>query len=137
MHHDLWDYDNAAPPALITLPDGRDAVLQGTKTAQLFAFDRATGAPIFPIKEVRVPKSDVPGEVTSATQPVSTLWNGIRTLTADDIWGATPEDLAECRARFDTLRYDGPFTPPSEKGSNPPSPKPSRLSRPRPRRPLS
>ena len=117
VHHDLWDYDNAAPPALITLPDGRDAVLQGTKTAQLFAFDRATGAPIFPVKEVPVPKSDVPGEVTSPTQPLSTLWNGIRTLTADDIWGATPEDLAECRARFATLRYDGPFTPPSEKGS--------------------
>ena len=28
VHHDLWDYDNAAPPALITLPDGKDAVLQ-------------------------------------------------------------------------------------------------------------
>ena len=64
-----------------------------------------------------MPKSDIPGEVTSPTQPVSALWNGITTLTAADIWGATPEDLAECRARFATLRYDGPFTPPSERGS--------------------
>jgi quinoprotein glucose dehydrogenase len=117
VHHDLWDYDNAAPPALITLPDGRDAVLQGTKTAQLFVFDRETGAPLFPVREVPVPKSDVPGEQTSATQPLSALSTGYRTLTEKDIWGSTPEDLAECRARFATLRYDGPFTPPSERGS--------------------
>jgi quinoprotein glucose dehydrogenase len=117
VHHDLWDYDNAAPPALVKLPGGRDAVLQATKTAQLFAFDRDTGAPLFPVEERAAPKSDVWLEKASATQPYSGLWNGIRTLTADDIWGATPEDLAECRARFATLRYDGPFTPPSEKGS--------------------
>jgi quinoprotein glucose dehydrogenase len=117
VHHDLWDYDNAAPPALVTLPDGKAAVLQGTKTAQLFALDRETGAPLHPVNEIAVPKSDIAGEVTSPTQPVSALWNGIKTLTAGDIWGATPEDLAECRARFATLRYDGPFTPPSERGS--------------------
>ena len=48
---------------------------------------------------------------------MSTLWNGIRTLGEKDVWGATPEDLAECRARYATFRNDGPFTPPSEKGS--------------------
>ena len=117
VHHDLWDYDNAAPPALITLPDGRDAVLQGTKTAQLFVFDRDSGAQLFPVREVPVPKSDVPGEETSPTQPLSALSTGYRTLTEADIWGSTPEDLAECRARFATLRYDGPFTPPSERGT--------------------
>jgi len=117
VHHDLWDYDNAAPPALITLPDGRDAVVQGTKTAQLFVLDRATGAPLFPVTEVPVPKSDVPGEVTSPTQPLSVLSVGFRTFSEKDVWGATPEDLAECRARFATLRYDGPFTPPSERGT--------------------
>jgi quinoprotein glucose dehydrogenase len=117
VHHDLWDYDNAAPPALVTLPGGRAAVLQATKTAQLFAFDRESGAPLFPVEEVAVPKSDIWLEKASPTQPLSGLWNGIRTLTEDDVWGATPEDLAECRARFKTLRYDGPFTPPSEKGS--------------------
>ena len=31
VHHDLWDFDNASPPALITLPDGKAAVLQGTR----------------------------------------------------------------------------------------------------------
>jgi quinoprotein glucose dehydrogenase len=117
VHHDLWDYDNAAPPALVTLPDGRDAVLQGTKTAQLFVLDRATGAPLFPVEERAVPKSDVAGEVTSPTQPLSALSTGFRRLTDADIRGASPEDLAECRARFAALRYDGPFTPPSERGS--------------------
>jgi quinoprotein glucose dehydrogenase len=117
VHHDLWDFDNAAPPALVTLPDGKDAVLQGTKTAQLFVLDRETGAPLFPVEERAVPKSDVSGEETAPTQPLSALSVGFRTLSPDDIWGATPEDLAECRARFATLRYDGPFTPPSERGS--------------------
>ena len=117
VHHDLWDYDNASPPALITLPNGTDAVLQGTKTAQLFVLDRDTGAPLFPVEERAVPKSDIAGEETSPTQPLSALSTGFRTLTDKDIWGATPEDLAECRARFATLRYEGPFTPPSERGS--------------------
>jgi quinoprotein glucose dehydrogenase len=117
VHHDLWDYDNASPPALVTLPNGKDAVLQGTKTAQLFVLDRDSGAPLFPVEERAVPKSDVAGEQAAATQPLSALSTGFRTLTAMDIWGATPEDLAECRARFATLRYDGPFTPPSERGT--------------------
>jgi quinoprotein glucose dehydrogenase len=117
VHHDLWDYDNAAPPALVKLPDGREAVIQGTKTAQIFVLDRATGKPLFPVTEMPVPKSDIPGEETSPTQPLSTLQVGYRTLGEKDIWGATPEDLAECRARFATLRYDGPFTPPSERGT--------------------
>jgi quinoprotein glucose dehydrogenase len=117
VHHDLWDYDNAAPPALITLPGGRDAVLQATKTAQLFVLDRDSGAPLFPVEERAVPKSDIAGEETSPTQPLSALSTGFRALAANDIWGATPEDLAECRARFATLRYDGPFTPPSERGT--------------------
>lgn len=117
VHHDIWDYDNAAPPALVTLPDGRDVVLQGTKTAQLFVLDRATGQPLFPVEERAVPKSDVPGEVAAATQPVSALNFGFRTLGAEDLWGATAEDLAECRERFATLRNEGPFTPPSERGS--------------------
>jgi quinoprotein glucose dehydrogenase len=117
VHHDLWDYDNASPPALIKLPGGRDAVLQGTKTAQLFVLDRATGKPLFPVEERAVPKSDVPGEETSPTQPLSSVGPGFRTLTEADIWGATPEDLAECRARFATLRYDGAFTPPSLRGT--------------------
>ncbi|HKP15534.1 MAG TPA: PQQ-binding-like beta-propeller repeat protein, partial [Gemmatimonadaceae bacterium] len=52
VHHDVWDYDNASPPALVTVEYGgrpRDAVLQATKTGQLFVLDRETGAPIVPV----------------------------------------------------------------------------------------
>ena len=54
VHHDLWDYDVASPPALVTLThDGRrvDVVLQTTKSGQLFVLDRDTGKPIFPVEE--------------------------------------------------------------------------------------
>ncbi|HEU4723463.1 MAG TPA: PQQ-binding-like beta-propeller repeat protein, partial [Gemmatimonadaceae bacterium] len=65
VHHDVWDYDNASPPALVTVAYGgrrRDAVLQATKTGQLFVLDRETGAPIVPVTEMPVPRSTVPGE---------------------------------------------------------------------------
>ena len=82
VHHDLWDYDNASPPALITLPDGRAAVLQATKTAQLFVLDRETGAPLFPVEERAVPKSDIPGEEHLAhAAGVGACGTGFRTLT--------------------------------------------------------
>jgi quinoprotein glucose dehydrogenase len=117
VHHDLWDYDNAGPAGA-----GHAAGRQGRRAAgnQDRAAVRAGsrhGRPLFPVEERAVPKSDVAGEETSPTQPLSALSTGFRTLTDQDIWGATPEDLAECRARFATLRYEGPFTPPSERGT--------------------
>src|SRR5215213_5928863 len=54
VHHDLWDYDVASPPLLATVSrNGRQiaAVLQTTKTGELFVLDRATGTPIFPVAE--------------------------------------------------------------------------------------
>ena len=53
VHHDLWDYDVASPPALVTLrKDGREipVVLQSTKTGQLFVLHRETGVPVFPVE---------------------------------------------------------------------------------------
>lgn len=121
VHHDLWDYDNAAPPLLVTLHrDGRDvaAVLQATKTGMLYVLDRDTGKPIVPVEERPVPASDVPGEVASATQPFSTLPPlGLHTLNRDSLFGLTPEDLAACRATMRRMRYDGIFTPPSTRGT--------------------
>ena len=61
VHHDLWDYDNAAPPVLATITHGGrriDVVLQATKTGQLFVLDRDTGTPVFPVEERPVPRSD-------------------------------------------------------------------------------
>lgn len=122
VHHDLWDYDLATPPALITLDRGGrsiPAVVQGTKMGFLFMFHRKTGDLLFPVEERPVPPSDVPGEVASATQPFPVLPRplGRRHLGPDDVWGLTPIDRAACRDRLASLRNEGPYTPPSVQGS--------------------
>ena len=75
VHHGLWDYDPASAPNLVTLTvNGRriDAVVQLTKQGFAFVFDRVTGAPVWPIEERPVPRSDVPGEASWPTQPFPT-----------------------------------------------------------------
>lgn len=75
VHHDIWDYDTPMAPNLMDVTvDGRrrKVLAQGTKQGWLYVFDRATGEPIWPIVERRVLQSDVPGEVTSPTQPIPT-----------------------------------------------------------------
>ena len=52
VHHDLWDYDNSAPPTLADITvDGKQihAVIQPNKTGYLYVFDRKTGQPVWPI----------------------------------------------------------------------------------------
>jgi quinoprotein glucose dehydrogenase len=122
VHHDLWDYDLAAPPVLVTLVrDGKpvDAVVQATKHGFVFVLDRETGAPLFPVEEMPAPASDLPGERTSPTQPVPTAPPALvpQRLDADRLHAPTPEHLAACRDQLATLRNDGLFTPPSLRGS--------------------
>ena len=72
VHHDIWDYDTQDPPVLMDVhKDGKTipAVLTVNKNALAFILDRVTGKPIFDVEERPVPKSDVPGEQTSPTQP--------------------------------------------------------------------
>ena len=121
VHHDLWDYDVPAPPALVTLTrDGQQlsAVLQVTKTGQLFVLNRESGAPIFPVEERRVPGNAVPGEEAWPTQPFSSLpaLSPLR-FSASDAWGMTPLDRRACRNAMLPLRNDGIFTPPSLQGT--------------------
>ena len=76
VHHDLWDYDNTAPPQLITVQhNGRrvDAVAMAGKTGFLYVFNRVTGEPLWPIEERKVPATDVPGEQSWPTQPFPTV----------------------------------------------------------------
>jgi len=71
IKHDIWDRDFPSPPSLVTLKrNGRsiEAVAQTSKQGWLYLFDRATGAPVFPMETRRVPASDVPGEVAATTQ---------------------------------------------------------------------
>jgi quinoprotein glucose dehydrogenase len=125
VHHDLWDYDNASPPALVDLNisdigvKNVPVVLQGTKTGQLFVLDRETGKPIFPVIGSPVPASDVPGEQAWSTQILSSGLPPLspQTIGRDQIWGFTAADRDACLKRFDELRYNGTFTPPSTRGS--------------------
>ncbi|MFL5581455.1 MAG: PQQ-binding-like beta-propeller repeat protein [Gemmatimonadaceae bacterium] len=121
VHHDLWDYDNAAPPALVTVRrNGRalPAVLQATKSGMLFVLHRETGEPIVPVEERPVPASTVQGERASPTQPFSTLPPlSPFTVRPADAFGADSADRAACRETMSKLRHEGPFTPPSLEGT--------------------
>ncbi len=121
VHHDLWDYDNASPPALVDITiDGRThaAVLQATKTGMLFVLDRDTGEPLIPVEERPVPTSDVNGEQAWPTQPFSTLPPlSPHRLQASDAFGLTDDSRAACREQIAALRNDGIFTPPSVRGT--------------------
>jgi quinoprotein glucose dehydrogenase len=122
VHHDLWDFDNAAPPTLVTVThDGAriPAVIQTGKSGMLYILDRTTGTPVFPVEERPVPASSVPGEVASPTQPFTAVTPPLVPLryTADDAWGPTPEAKAACHDILAALRNEGPFTPPSLQGT--------------------
>jgi quinoprotein glucose dehydrogenase len=122
VHHDLWDYDNPAPPLLTTIVHGGrriDVVVQATKTGQLFVLDRDTGKPVFPVEERPVPPSRLHAERASPTQPFNTVIPPLspQGLALDSVWGATPEDHESCLSQIRPLRNEGPFTPPSLEGT--------------------
>jgi quinoprotein glucose dehydrogenase len=123
VHHDIWDYDDATAPKLLTVRhDGKrvDAVAQVSKQGFVWVFDRVTGQPLWPIEERAVPKSDMPGETTWPTQPfpVKPPPFARQKFTVDDL---NPYLDAEDRARFRdeilTARNEGLFTPPSRRGT--------------------
>lgn len=122
VHHDLFDYDLPGHALIVTIQkDGkaRDVAIQQTKMGHLFVFDRETGEPVFPIEERPVPASDIPGEVAAPTQPHAVLPDPFagQLLTRDNLFGLTPIDRRWCRKTFDAHRYEGMYTPPSEKGT--------------------
>ena len=122
VHHDLWDHDVPSQPTLVTLRrDGRAiaAIAQATKMGHLFFLDRESGAPLFPVEERPVPRSDVPGEEAWPTQPFPTAPPPLvpQRLTAADAWGLTFWDRGRCRDRMARLRSEGMFTPPSVEGT--------------------
>jgi quinoprotein glucose dehydrogenase len=123
IHHDLWDFDLPAAPKLLTIHrDGKDIPIlaQPSKHGFLFVLDRRTGKPIWPIEERPVPKSDVPGEKASPTQPFPTWPKPFarNSFTEADINPYIPkEDQEKVRAILRTARNEGLFTPPSLQGS--------------------
>ena len=122
VRHDLWDYDNPPAPILVTIgsgPTAKDAVVQLTKMGFTFVLDRDTGKPLFPVHEIPVPRSTVPGEETAATQLVPLKPQPLvrQNLTEADLTSITPE--ARAQALKDFRRYlSGPiYTPPSLQGT--------------------
>jgi quinoprotein glucose dehydrogenase len=116
-HHDLWDSDFAAPPALLTVKSGGkmvDAVVATNKFGFVYIFDRVTGKPLFPIVETPVPASTVAGEHASPTQPIPMLPHPLakQTLARDEVTNRTPEMHAWAQKQWDTfLGTQQPFTP--------------------------
>jgi quinoprotein glucose dehydrogenase len=120
VHHDLWDMDVPAQPALVDLTvPGRGtvpALVQSTKTGNIFVLDRRTGVPVHPVTERAVPGGPAPGDRLSPTQPYSAVsFFPDRPVREADMWGSTMFDQLACRITFRRMRYDGPFTPPSLK----------------------
>ena len=118
VHHDLWDYDLAAPPALFDIRRGGrviPAVAQITKMGLLFVFDRVTGEPVYGMEERAVPQTTVPGEVTAKTQPfpVKPPPLGRNTLTEPDLYNRSPDHARFCKELFEAnhMTIGPPFTP--------------------------
>ena len=118
VHHDIWDYDDATAPKLLQVRhDGRTvaAVAQVSKQGFVWVFDRVSGAPLWPIEERPVPRSDMPGEETSPTQPFPTKPPPFarQKFTVDDLNPyIEPQDRARFRDEILSARNEGLFTPP-------------------------
>jgi quinoprotein glucose dehydrogenase len=118
VHHNLWDYDTASQPLLFMWRGSVPAVAVMNKTGMIYVFNRLTGEPLFPIEERPVPRSDVPGEVTWPTQPFSSVDPLLSMrFSVDRLPAKDAEDEQFCRKLVSEVRYDGPFTPPSMKGT--------------------
>jgi len=116
VHHDVLDRDFPAPPVLLTVRHkGKkvDALAQPSKQGFLFVLDRVTGQPLFPIEEHPYPQTDVPGEVTSATQPRALVPEPYarQFLTEDMLTQRTPEAHEWAVKQFKQLVSNGPFMP--------------------------
>ena len=122
VRHDIWDYDNPSAPILVTLTSEgrrRDAVVQLTKMGFTFVLDRETGTPLFPVHDMPVAQSGVPGEQTAPTQPVPLKPAPLvrQALTEAHLTNITPESREFALREFRRYRSGGVYTPPSLQGT--------------------
>src|SRR5215831_17922704 len=123
VHHGLWDWDNPAPPNLVTITvDGKriDAVAQVTKQGFTYVFDRVSGKPIWPIVERPVPTdSNVPNEKPYPTQPFPSKPPPFvdQGLMLEDANNLTPETHRLAQEQMRKYRIGPMFTPPSLEGT--------------------
>jgi len=123
VHHGLWDYDIASAPNLVDIVvDGRPikAVAQVSKTGFTYVFDRITGEPVWPIEELPVPPSNVPGERAHPTQPHPTwpLPFEKQGMSEADLIDFTPEIAAAAKELAKKYVMGPIFTPPIVEGTD-------------------
>ena len=122
-HHDMWDLDAEAAPALIdVVQNGKTipAIVAVSKASLMFFLNRETGKSIYPVEERPVPQSDVPGEHSSATQPFPLKPPPLARLSMkpDEVFTGEPEHEKFCRdlvEKIGGIHNVGPYTPYSSK----------------------
>jgi len=124
IHHDIWDYDSPPHPILVDATvDGvrRKLVVQLTKQAFAYVFDRVTGKEIWPIVERPVPQTDLKGEWTSPTQPFPTKPPAFdrQGITVDDLIDFTPALRGSAMQAIEGFRTGPIFTPAIEVTAGP------------------
>jgi quinoprotein glucose dehydrogenase len=113
VHHDVWDYDLAAPPVLFDIVhDGHKipAVAQLSKMGFLFILDRVTGKPVYGIEERPVPTDDaLPGDRAWPTQPFPLKPPPLarNTISRDELAKLTPEHQKYCEDLFARIPHSG------------------------------
>ena len=116
---DQWNYDLPAAPMLMDLTvEGQriPAVIQNTKQGLVFAFNRETGEPIWPIEDRPVIQTEVPGNYTAPTQPYPTwpeavdpiVYNGI---TEEFVIDYTPDLKEQALTILNGYRLGGLYVP--------------------------
>jgi quinoprotein glucose dehydrogenase len=118
VHHDIWDYDAQSAPLLVDIKhDGQTvpAALLVNKTALLFTMNRITGKPIFGIEERPVPKSEIPSEHASPTQPFPVKPPPLtqNTLSRNNLYKGEPQHQSYCEHMVDdnNMKLGGPYMP--------------------------
>ena len=123
VHHDIWDYDPATAPKLLTVKqNGKrvDIVAQVSKQGFVWVFNRVSGKPLWPIEERSVPPSAMKNEKTWPTQPFPTKPPPFarQTFTVDDLSPyLSPEDRAKFRDDILSASNQGLFTPPTTRNT--------------------
>jgi quinoprotein glucose dehydrogenase len=122
VHHDIWDYDLPPHPILIDIKaDGRPvkALVQFSKQAFAYVFDRVNGRPVWPIEERPVPQTDVKGEWTARTQPFPTKPPAFdkQGISLEDLVDFTPEIRQQALQAAEGYKLGPIFTPPPMAGT--------------------
>ena len=117
IHHGIWDRDMSCAGVICDIPhNGKiiKAIAQPTKQGWVYVLDRATGKPVWPIPEKRVPKGNVPGEFYAPTQPYPSAPPPFakQGMTTDDLVDWTPQIKARALQIASHYHLGGLYDPP-------------------------